>query len=205
MPFSFRYEFNNNDIRLSFFSPHLESHGFPLKILIQMRLLSTDKAIWIWVFMDTLTLPMAKHPKSTNRTLRLGHCLFILIHSNGWQYEMAGWSQYVTLSHSTNSWAPTNWGSHYDMVDGSGLNLKGIILTLAEPRYAKRSSTIQSMYKYINTCIFIQFNTFTRNQCSRVVKNAEEISVKHHSIYCHTFQELPLADNPQKKVEFAYA
>ncbi len=31
--------------RISFLSPHLESHGFLFKILIQMRFLSTDKAI----------------------------------------------------------------------------------------------------------------------------------------------------------------
>ncbi len=35
--------------RIAFLYPHLESHGFLFKILIQMRFLSTDKAIWIWV------------------------------------------------------------------------------------------------------------------------------------------------------------
>ncbi len=29
---------------------YLENHGFLFKILIQMHLLSTDVAIWIWVF-----------------------------------------------------------------------------------------------------------------------------------------------------------
>ncbi len=33
------------DCRISFLSPHLESHGFLFKILIQMHFLSTDKAI----------------------------------------------------------------------------------------------------------------------------------------------------------------
>ncbi len=39
----------NDDYRILFLSPYLKSHGFLYKILIQMRSLSTDWAIWIWV------------------------------------------------------------------------------------------------------------------------------------------------------------
>ena len=42
-------DLTNVDCRISFLSPHLEGHGFLFKIVIQMCLLSTDKAIWMWV------------------------------------------------------------------------------------------------------------------------------------------------------------